>query len=97
MKKSRLIQQFRQGPFIYRLEYIFCGKENCKKCQNKEGHGPYWYALIKVKDKNRSIYIGRTLILLDSPQGREKLKALKILRDDVRQKTDRLTHSDFTS
>lgn len=86
MSNKRLVQQFRQGSFSYRLERIFCGKNNCSKCQAGEGHGPYWYGLLKRGDKYRSIYLGKTLIMLDSAEGQEKLKTLKLVRDAKRQK-----------
>ena len=88
MNVTRLVQQFRQGAFMYRLEYVKCCKKNCTKCSEKASHGPYWYALLKRGDKIRSIYIGSTLILLDSKEGQEKFKTLKLVRDAMRQKLD---------
>jgi hypothetical protein len=44
----------------YRLEYIRCGKENCK-CTRGKLHGPYWYSYARVKDKTTSQYIGKKL------------------------------------
>jgi hypothetical protein len=44
----------------HRLEWIRCGKENCK-CTRGKLHGPYWYSYYRVKDKITSKYIGKKL------------------------------------
>jgi hypothetical protein len=44
----------------YRLESIYCGKENCK-CMRGKLHGPYWYSYTRVKDKVTSQYVGKKL------------------------------------
>jgi Family of unknown function (DUF6788) len=33
-----------------RLEMVKCGKEQCKKCERGEGHGPYWYLYFAVAE-----------------------------------------------
>jgi len=38
-----------------RLQYIRCGKRNCRSCP----HGPYWYAFWSEKGKTRSRYVGK--------------------------------------
>lgn len=47
----------------YQEEYIRCGKPNCRKCANGEGHGPYWYAYHYSPTLKRRIktYLGKTL------------------------------------
>ncbi len=42
----------------YQLEYIKCGKAGCK-CENGQGHGPYWYAYWSSGGKTRKQYIGK--------------------------------------
>jgi hypothetical protein len=44
----------------YRLEYIRCGKEECK-CTSGDLHGPYWYAYWNENGKTKSRYIGKKL------------------------------------
>jgi hypothetical protein len=36
------------------------GKDQCKKCERGEGHGPYWYLYFRRKGKLTSRYIGKT-------------------------------------
>jgi hypothetical protein len=57
-KQKRLIDTYINKSGIYfRLEKVFCNKDNCTKCYgpNKEGHGPYWYS---YKNGKRE-YIGK--------------------------------------
>jgi len=39
---------------LYRLEYVTCGKQNCKRCP----HGPYWYAYVNRAGDNGKIGMG---------------------------------------
>lgn len=53
---KRLVDTYTNKFGIYfRLEKVFCNKDNCSKCQEGEGHGPYWYS---YKNGSRS-YIGK--------------------------------------
>ena len=55
---ERLVSTYTNKYGIYfRLEKVFCNKENCSKCQGdkQEGHGPYWYS---YKNGKRE-YIGK--------------------------------------
>jgi hypothetical protein len=45
----------------YRPQLVRCGKQGCKTCSRKGGHGPYWYAFWKVKARTVSRYIGKVL------------------------------------
>ena len=45
----------------YRQQYIRCGKQGCSRCTGGQGHGPYWYAVWREKDRVRTRYIGKTL------------------------------------
>lgn len=45
----------------YRPQLVRCGKQGCKTCTRKGGHGPYWYAFWKVKARTVSHYIGKVL------------------------------------
>lgn len=44
----------------YQLEFIFCGKANCKK-----PHGPYWYAYWKSDNRTVTRYIGKKFKRVD--------------------------------
>ena len=37
-----------------------CGK-NCRTCQEKGGHGPYWYKYWREGERVRSKYVGKQL------------------------------------
>jgi hypothetical protein len=90
MTTPRIVQQFKQGDFLYRLEYIKCGNPRCKKCALGDLHGPYWYANRFPWYKNKPIYIGRELFLFKDPEDMEKFKSLKKKRSKKRQKSDAL-------
>ncbi len=45
----------------YYQQVNFCGKKNCRKCQEGIGHGPYWYSYQIVNGRTVSTYIGREL------------------------------------
>lgn len=66
--KAGEIERRTLGSWCYIHQLINCGKAACKKCSGRHyKHGPYWYAYSKVNGKVRSIYIGKTLKLIDSP------------------------------
>ncbi len=46
---------------VYKQEYVRCGKENCTRCTNRQGHGPYWYAYNFRDGKSHKRYIGLKL------------------------------------
>lgn len=46
------------GKVTYRQQYTRCGKQRCRKCQEGEGHGPYWYAYWSEQGRTVSKYIG---------------------------------------
>jgi hypothetical protein len=52
------------GPLVER--YAPCGKPNCR-CKKKgaKGHGPYYYAQIKVKGKYTLKYLGKRAELIE--------------------------------
>ena len=55
---DRLIDTYyNQAGVYFRLEKVFCSKDNCSKCQgaDKEGHGPYWYSYQNGKRE----YVGK--------------------------------------
>lgn len=69
---------------IYRLQFNTCGKENCKKCSEGDGHGPYWYAYgIEFARK----YIGKELPT-DIVENMERLEkdreTLRSRRDEIK-------------
>jgi len=46
----------------YHLEYVLCGKVQCRKCRDGVGHGPYWYARSTIEGgKTKQTYIGKHL------------------------------------
>jgi tetratricopeptide (TPR) repeat protein len=45
----------------YRQQVNFCGKSNCRKCQQGIGHGPYWYSYQVVDGRTVRTYIGKNL------------------------------------
>lgn len=50
------IESYVEGPYVYKLLRISCGKKNCGKCP----HGPYWYAFVHLRN-GRTVrrYIGK--------------------------------------
>ncbi len=72
---DKISEEFKVGPWRYRLESVKCGKKNCKCNTLAELHGPYWYAYTRRGDKIISVYIGRRLILLHSDEGKSLLKS----------------------
>lgn len=44
----------------YVKKYVKCGKENCRRCKNGPGHGPYWYRVWRDSTgKVRTRYDGK--------------------------------------
>lgn len=48
----------RANKITYRQQYTRCGKQRCRKCQEGNGHGPYWYAYWSEHGRTVSKYIG---------------------------------------
>ncbi|NWJ46990.1 MAG: hypothetical protein HXX08_14100 [Chloroflexi bacterium] len=46
---------------IFKQEYVRCGKTNCTKCADRQGHGPYWYSYNFSGGQSRKRYIGLKL------------------------------------
>jgi hypothetical protein len=46
----------------YRQQVNFCGKSNCRKCQQGIGHGPYWYSYQVVDGRTVRTYIGKIFL-----------------------------------
>jgi hypothetical protein len=64
--KRRVVQTLRGltpdgQPALWQLEYVRCGKASCRKCNDGEGHGPYWYYYWRTSDqaKLKSRYWGK--------------------------------------
>ena len=53
-----VVEERRAGGRTLRLEYVKCGKSNCR-CVSGQGHGPYWYAYYRVGGRLKSEYIGK--------------------------------------
>lgn len=43
----------------YQLQYRKCGKDSCRTCRSRQGHGPYWYAYWREDTRLCSGYIGK--------------------------------------
>jgi len=48
----------KENKVTYRQQYTRCGKQRCRKCQEGNGHGPYWYAYWSENGRTISKYIG---------------------------------------
>src|SRR5579883_559333 len=55
-KGSRRLSK--ENKVTYRQQYTRCGKQRCRKCQEGNGHGPYWYAYWSENGRTVSKYIG---------------------------------------
>lgn len=77
------------GPLIEK--YAPCGKPNCRcKKRGNKGHGPYYYAQIKKKDRWINIYLGRNEKLIElARRYSEHIKAMARLRE-INKEIDRL-------
>jgi len=52
------------GPLVER--YAPCGKPNCRcKKKGSKGHGPYYYAQIRVRGKYTLVYLGKRTELIE--------------------------------
>ena len=45
----------------FRLEYVACGKEQCRCKHGGKGHGPYWYEYWREGNRIRKKYHGKNL------------------------------------
>src|SRR6185437_6671915 len=45
----------------YREQYRRCGKDNCRRCAEGPGHGPYWYEIWREHGRLHTRYIGKVL------------------------------------
>ncbi|WP_027339080.1 hypothetical protein [Halonatronum saccharophilum] len=76
--KKRLVDSYTNEYGVYfRLEKVFCNKDNCKKCKVENvGHGPYWYSYKNGKRK----YVGK--------KAKEELDEIKGLSQLMRKNKD---------
>ncbi|OGF32121.1 hypothetical protein A3H09_00300 [Candidatus Falkowbacteria bacterium RIFCSPLOWO2_12_FULL_45_13] len=77
------------GPLVER--YAPCGKPNCRcKKKGSKGHGPYYYAQIKIKGAYTNIYLGRNQELIEQARRySEYIKDLARLRQ-INKEIDKL-------
>jgi DNA-binding SARP family transcriptional activator len=65
------------GRVVYRQQFTRCGKARCRKCNEGEGHGPYWYAYWNENGRTKTKYIGVRLPPgLDAQQGHSEGEAV---------------------
>jgi len=71
--------------------YAPCGKPNCRcKKKGSKGHGPYYYAQIKIKGAYTNIYLGRNQELIEQARRySEYIKDLARLRQ-INKEIDKL-------
>ncbi|HEX4207855.1 MAG TPA: DUF6788 family protein [Ktedonobacteraceae bacterium] len=50
-----------EGKITYHQQVSYCGKPQCRKCQEGIGHGPYWYAYKTTSGRTSRTYIGKKL------------------------------------
>jgi hypothetical protein len=62
-RKTRAAEEHRKRHGTVHREYRKCGKENCRRCAEGEGHGPYFYRYYRDKPngKLKSQYLGKEL------------------------------------
>ena len=62
-RKAWAAEEHRKRYGTVRREYRKCGKENCRKCSEGEGHGPYFYRYYRDEPngKLKSEYLGKEL------------------------------------
>lgn len=62
-KKGRVVVEVRCiAGVLYQLEFVRCGKSNCRCSRGKQLHGPYWYAYWKDDEgRSRTQYVGKEL------------------------------------
>jgi len=75
VRKAIRVEVMRTTYATYIRQMVYCGKENCGTCP----HGPYWYAFILKRYKNKAgeevtrqvaIYIGKDFHLLPGDPGK---------------------------
>jgi hypothetical protein len=49
----------------YSRRITYCGKPGCRRCRDRMGHGPYWYASKSVRGRTVSVYLGKDLVPLN--------------------------------
>lgn len=54
---GRQIAQTVPAPKVF-SQYQKCSRDNCR-CQKGQGHGPYYYASVRVGDEVRKLYLGK--------------------------------------
>lgn len=61
--KGWAAEEHRKRYGTVRREYRKCGKENCRKCSEGEGHGRYFYRYYRDEPngKLKSEYLGKEL------------------------------------
>lgn len=60
-----VVETTRKGRYTYQLEYVVCGKENCR-CARGIKHGPYYYRYWRSGGKLHREYVGKQRPLDDS-------------------------------
>jgi len=68
------------GKVTYRQQFTRCGKKRCRKCQEGQGHGPYWYAYWSENGRTVSKYIG---VHLPEHVVLERKEAANLKKDDA--------------
>lgn len=56
-----LVETVPTPKIFYKQEYVRCGKEKCRKCADRIGHGPYWYTYTFTNGQSRKRYVGLNL------------------------------------
>ncbi len=71
-------EQRRLSKRGFTVRYVRCGKENCRKCAEGRGHGPYVYRTVREGKRVRSVYLGKL-----SELKTEETKRLGELEEEV--------------
>jgi hypothetical protein len=66
-RRARTSVAERQQKVTYHLQVSFCGKQNCQRCQEGTGHGPYWYKYSIVNGRTVRAYVGKSCPASDPP------------------------------
>jgi tetratricopeptide (TPR) repeat protein len=75
----------------YRQQVSFCGKPRCRKCQQRIGHGPYWFSYQVVDGRTIRTYIGKNLppgVQVPTSQTSPSIAANPTVRKAARKKQD---------
>ena len=72
------------------VRYVKCGKKNCRKCTQGEGHGPYVYKTVRKEGKVKSVYLGK--LKEDEERDREIMERLKEIEKEIRQTEEQLNY-----